>query len=74
MSVPLVSSFCFSAGDVCFESDDEYSTTGKGHDINLYYNGTSMDLEDIILEMKNASIDVQSEEEVLRYLEENYGF
>ena len=33
-----------------------------------------MDLEDINLEMKNASIDVQSEEEVLRYLEENYGF
>ena len=57
-----------------FESNDDYSTTGKGTDFSLYYDGNEIsDLADIVSEMKDAGIDVQSEKEVLSYLKENYG-
>ena len=60
--------------DVEFESNDDYSTTGKGTDVSLYYDGNEIyDLADIVSEMKDAGIDVQSEKEVLSYLKENYG-
>ena len=52
----------------------EGSTRGKGTDFSLYYDGNEIsDLADIVSEMKDAGIDVQSEKEVLSYLKENYG-
>ena len=61
-------------GDVEFQSNDDYNTRGKGTDFSLYYDGNEIsDLADIVSKMKDVNIDIQSEEEVLSYLKENYG-
>ena len=59
-----------------FEGKGTYTWKGNSEYIAEWEYGlhkANGDLADIVSEMKDVNIDVQSEEEVLSYLKENYG-